>query len=124
MNITIEQVLDIYDELYLAMKGEQINDFENGNIAEIFIFTILPHSPVYSMQRDCGNFDKQNDLLEKKAAESLHSLCYVFSQKHKVEINIKIDINSNNRIDLHEWIKKIRNEEIHFSHRVYIEVIK
>ena len=114
MYISIEQALEIYDELIDAKNG--VHGF-GGTTAEIYVFRLMPYSPCYSMQNEGKSWDEENRMIEKKAAEDFHSLCHIFSKKHKVSINI-------NGIDMHQWISKIRSEEFRFYHRVHVDVLK
>lgn len=114
MYISIEQAMDIYNDLIDAKNGT--HGF-GGSVAEIYVYKIMPYSPSYSMHDVGAIWDENNRLLEKKAAEDFHSLCYIFARKHGVEI--KID-----EVELHEWISKIRTEELRFFHRVHVEVKK
>lgn len=114
MHISIEQALDVYDELHDAVNG--VNGY-GSNVAEIYVFRLLPHSPIYSMGNDEQYWDEENRIMERKAAEEFHSLCYIFAKKHEAEIKI-------NDVSMHEWIQKVRTGEFSFSWRVYVEVNK
>lgn len=114
MYISIEQALEIYDELHHALDG---NNGFGGDVAEIYVFRLMPYSPSYSMHSEGKIWDEENRMLEKKAAEDFHSLCHIFVKKH--EASIQID-----KIDLHEWIEKIRAGEYRFFHRVHVKVSK
>lgn len=114
MYISIEQALDVYDDLIDALNG--VNGF-GGNVAEIYCFRIMPSSPTYSMYNEGKIWDEENRMLEKKTAEDFHSLCHIFAKKHNAKISIDGE-------ELHTWISKIRTEEIRFFHRVHVEVQK
>lgn len=114
MYISIEQALDVYDELVDAKN--RVNGF-GGNVAEIYVFRLMPNSPVYSMSNEGKVWDEDNRLMEKKSAEDFHTLCMIFSKRHEVDIKI-------NDVNLNEWIAKIRTDEFRFYHRVHVEVIK
>lgn len=114
MAISIEQALEIYDELIDAKNG--VNGF-GGEMAEIYVFRLMPFSPVYSMENEGKCWDEENRMMEKKAAEDFHSLCHIFAKKHSVSINI-------NDVDMHQWISKVRSGEFRFYHRVHVEVKK
>ncbi len=114
MYISIEQALDIYDDLIAAKDG---NHGFGGTVAEIYVFRLMPYSPIYNMHPEGKIYDEENRMLEKKAAEDFHTLCYIFSKKHNVEISI-------NDVELHDWINKIRTNELRFYHRVHVEVEK
>lgn len=62
-------------------------------------------------------WDEDNRLLEKHAAEDFHSLCHIFAKKHEVLIEI-------DGVELHEWISKIRKDELRFYWRVHVKVSK
>lgn len=114
MYISIEQAIDIYNDLIDAKNGEHRY---GGHAAEIYVHRMMPHAPNYEMF-DRGNiFDEDNRMLEKKAAEDFHSLCYIFARKHEVSIKIE-------NLDLHEWIAQIRMGNLRFYHRVVVEVLK
>jgi len=112
MYISIEQAIDIYNDLIDAKNGT--HGF-GGNVAEIYVYKLMPYSPTYSMHPEGKIWDDDNRMLEKKAAEDFHSLCYIFSKKHEVSIFI-------DGIDMHKWISKVRSGEIRFYHRVHVEV--
>lgn len=114
MYISIEQAIDLYNDLIDAKNG--VHGF-GGTVAEIYVFKLMPYSPGYNMNHQNNIFDSENRMIEKKAAEDFHSICYIFSKKHKVSINI-------DSVDMHEWISKIRIDEFKFSHRVHVEVKK
>jgi hypothetical protein len=114
MHISIEQAIDVYNDLIDAKNG--VHGF-GGSVAEIYVHRLMPNSPGYNMNPTGGIFDEDNRMLEKKAAEDFHSLCYIFAKKHSVQINI-------NDVDLHEWISMIRKEEARFYWRVHVEVKK
>jgi len=114
MYISIEQALSIYEGLIDSLNGKSFG--EDGNEVEIFVYKLLPHSPTYSMNIDDGAFNEENRMIEKKAAEDFHSLCYIFAKKH--DADIKID-----GIEIHSWISKVRAEEIRFFHKVNVSVI-
>jgi hypothetical protein len=114
MHISIEQAIDVYNDLIDAKNG--VHGF-GGNVAEIYVYRMMPDSPSYSMHNEGKMWDEDNRLLEKKAAEDFHSLCYIFAKKHHVNIEI-------NGVELHEWIQKIRREEDRFYHRVHVKVDK
>lgn len=114
MHISIEQALDVYDDLIDALNG--VHGF-GGNVAEIYCFRIMPNSPTYSMYNEGKVWDEDNRMLERKVAEDFHSLCYIFAKKHQVSVSIDGE-------EINEWIKKIRSGEIRFFHRVHVEVKK
>lgn len=114
MYISIEQAIDVYNDLIDAKNG--VHGF-GGTVAEIYVYRMMPGSPCYDMHDKGSIWDEDNRMLEKKAAEDFHSLCYIFSRKHEVDINI-------NGIGLHKWISKIRMDEERFYHRVHVEVKK
>ena len=105
MYISIEQALGIYDELYEAMN--------DGTINQIFIFELLPGTPMYSAEI----ISEEEKLREKKAAEDFHSICYIFSKNHDADIRI-------NELGIHEWISTIRNESDRFIDRIDVQVLK
>lgn len=114
MYISIEQALNIYDELLLTKEG---NHGFGGTVAEIYVFRLMPNSPSYSMHHEGNMWDEDNRMMEKKAAEDFHTMCHIFSKKHEAKITI-------DEIDIHEWINKVRINEIQFCHRVHVEVKK
>lgn len=114
MYISIEQALDVYDDLIEALNGRH---GYGGNVAEIYTFRIMPNSPTYSMHNEGKMWDSDNRMIEKRAAEDFHSLCYIFAKKHEAVISI-------DGVELNEWISKIRTEEFRFFHRVHVEVKK
>jgi len=114
MYISIEQALNIYDELLDAKNG--INGY-GGTVAEIYVFRVMPYSPFYSMHHEGKTFDEDNRMIEKKAAEDFHTLCYIFAKKHEVSIFV-------NDLELNTWINQVRSGESVFSHRVHVEVKK
>lgn len=114
MYISIEQALDVYDDLIEALHGK--HGF-GGDVAEIYTFRIMPFSPTYSMHNEGKMWDSDNRMIEKRAAEDFHSLCHIFAKKHDASISI-------DDIELNEWINKIRIEEIRFFHRVHVKVLK
>lgn len=98
MFLNIEQVLEIYDDLLLAK--------ENKKPTEIYINKFFSFS---------NNISNEENMREKKLAEDFHSLFHIFSKKHGVSVNI-------NGVDMHQWICKIRSEELRFNCKIYIEV--
>ena len=114
MYISIEQAMDVYNELIDAKNG--VNNF-GGTVAEIYVYKVMPNSPTYDMNITGKYFDEENRMLERKAAEDFHSLCHIFSKKHEVSITI-------DSINIHEWISKVRTGEIRFFYRVHVEVLK
>ena len=96
---SLENIIDIYNDLIDAKNS--------NNPTEILI---------NKLSIDKSNYE-DDFLLEKKAAEDFHSLCYIFSKKHEVSICI-------DGVDMHEWISKIRSEEFRFYHRIIIEIKK
>lgn len=112
MHISIEQAIDVYNDLIDAKNG--VHGF-GGDVAEIYVSRMLPASPTYSMHNEGKMWDEDNRLLEKKAAEDFHSLCYIFAKKHDVNIEI-------NGAELHEWINKVRRDEERFYWRVHVKV--
>jgi hypothetical protein len=114
MYISIEQALSIYEGLIDSLNGESFG--EDGNEVEIFVYKLLPHSPTYSMNNYDDDFDEENRMIEKKAAEDFHSLCYIFTRKHNADI--KID-----EVEMQEWISKVRTGEIRFFHKVNVSII-
>jgi len=114
MFISIEQALDVYGDLIDALNGE--HGF-GGNVAEIYVFRVMPNSPTYSMHNEGKIWDEDNRLMEKRVAEDFHSLCHIFAKKHEASINI-------DGVDMNEWISKIRTGEFRFYHRVHVKVEK
>jgi hypothetical protein len=132
MNISIEQVLDAYDELVEAKNG---TNAYGGNKASISVYKLKPYSapkPTLSIERllnpekfkdkelDENQIKELNEewrMMEKKCAEDFHTLCHLFSKKHKVDIKI-------NNVDLQKWIEGIRAGEFRFWDKVTIEVNK
>jgi len=114
MYISIEQAIDVYNDLIDAK-----NDAHGfgGTVAEIYVYTLMPNSPTYSMKVENNKWDEENRMIEKKAAEDFHSLCHLFTKKHNVSITI-------DGIEMHEWISKVRTGEVRFYHRVHVEVTK
>lgn len=100
MHISIDQTIDIYNELIESKSGKQ---------GVIFTDELMPN-PYRSRYED-------NILTEKKVAEDLHSICYIFSKKHNVSIKI-------NDIELSDWILKIRAEELKFKDKLIIKTTK
>jgi hypothetical protein len=99
MYISIEQAIDVYEDLMLSL---------NKNIAvSIYVYRLLPNMPAYNKE--------DSELAEKKAAEEFHTLCQIFSKKHSVAVHI-------NEFHYNDWISKVRNEEIRFHDRIMIEV--
>lgn len=111
MYISIEQAIDVYNDLIEAKNGT--HGF-GGTVAEIYVYRLMPYSPSYSMHTGKMN-DEDNRMLEKKSAEDFHTLCHIFTKKHEVLIEI-------DGMDIHEWISKVRTGEIIFCHRVHVEV--
>lgn len=109
MYISIEQAMDVYNELIDAKNGE--------HITKISIYMMMPNSLYYSIEQNESNFDVEKLLLEKKLAEDFHSICRIFSKKHHVSIFV-------NEAELEVWIKMVRNDESRFCHTVLIEVKK
>lgn len=100
MHISIDQTIDIYNELIESKSRKQ---------GVVFAYELMPN-PYKSRYED-------DILTEKKVAEDLHSICYIFSKKHNVSIKI-------NNIELDEWILKIRSEELKFKDKLIIKTTK
>lgn len=114
MYISIEQAIDVYDDLFQAMNGT--HGF-GGNEAEIYVFRLLPSNPGYERGVESPLFGIDNKLSEKKAAEEFHTLCHIFATKHNSDIKI-------NNLQYNDWISKIRIEEIRFHDRIIVRVEK
>ena len=110
MYISIEQAIDVYEELIEALHGT--NGF-GGDTAEIYVFRLLPNNPGYDS--NSSYFEEEKKMVEKKAAEQFHTLCHIFSKKHNVDILI-------GGINYNDWISKIRTEELMFRHRIHVTV--
>lgn len=100
MHISINHTIDIYNELIESKNGKQ---------GIVYAYELMSN-PYKSRYED-------DILTEKKVAEDLHSICYIFSKKHNVEIKI-------NDIDLDDWILKIRSEELKFKDKLIIKTTK
>jgi hypothetical protein len=100
MHISIDQTIDIYNELIESKNGKQ---------GVVFAYELMPN-PYKSRYED-------DILTEKKVAEDLHSICYIFSKKHNVSIKI-------NDVELSDWILKIRAEELRFKDNLIIKTTK
>lgn len=112
MYISVEQALEVYDELILAKEGQ--GSFSE-NETEIYSSRLMPHSYPKIKVMPSGDIVYDSKLEEQNAAEDLHTLCGLFEQKHSVKITI-----DNKNID--EWIKTIRSGLNHFNTRVKIKV--
>lgn len=100
MQISLEQVIDIYNELI---------DGKHGHIFYLYADDIKFKYPT-------SIFD-DIDLINKRTAEELYSVCYIFSEKHNVSIKI-------NNIDLNQWISKVRSGELEFEGKLEIKTKK
>jgi hypothetical protein len=110
MYISIEQAIDIYNDLIDAKNGK--HGF-GGDVAEIYVYRLLPCQPGYP---NVPAFLQEDVLLmEKKAAEQFHSICYIFSKKHSVDILI-------DNVQFNDWISKVRTGEFRFTHKVHVKV--
>jgi hypothetical protein len=114
MYISVEQALEVYDELILAKEGD---GSVSENETEIYAYRLLPHAYPKIKVTPSGDIIYDNKLEEQNAAEDLHTLCGLFEQKHSVKITI-----DNKNID--DWIKTIRSGLNQFNTRVRIKVDK
>ncbi len=112
MYISIEQAIDLYNDLIDAKND---NTPFGENEMEIYVYKLMPYAPMYSINNTGAEFDDDNRMAEKKAAEDFHSICYIFNKKHNVEILI-------DEMDIHKWISKIRNDESRFFQKVRVIV--
>jgi hypothetical protein len=114
MYISVEQALEVYDELILAKEG---NGSLSENETEIFATRLMPHTYPKIKVTPSGDITYDNKIEEQNAAEDLHTLCGLFEQKHFVKITI-----DNKTVD--DWIKTIRSGINQFNTRVKIKVEK
>ena len=112
MYISIEQAIDLYNDLIDA-KNDNTSFGENE--IEIYVYKLMPYTPMYSIDNTGAKWDEENRMTEKKAAEDFHSICHIFNKKHNVEILI-------NEMDIHVWISSIRNGESRFFQKVRVIV--
>ena len=110
MNISIDQALNIWYELELAFQGK--NSF-GGDMAEIYCYTLMPHSPAYARNPQSEMFA---DTMEKLYRDAKNSLCGVinkFIEKHKCLITI-------DGTYFTEW----EEGNYDFSHRCHVKIEK
>lgn len=99
MYINIEQVIDIYNDLI------DVKHCANG-VNEILVTHLVKRS---------GQSEEEKIFTQKKIAEDYHSICHIFSKKHSIKIFI-------DGFELHEWISKIRNEELKFENTIVMRM--
>jgi hypothetical protein len=107
-NISMNQVLSIWSELWQAYYGK--NGF-GGDTAEIYAYRLMPYSPSLHMTGE--TFKESNDELRINAVNSLVTLCNKFAKDN--DCTIKIDNLPSDR-----WISVIGRE---FDHRCHVKVI-
>jgi len=104
-NISIAQALGFWSELWKAYYGE--NGY-GGNTAEIYAYTLMPHSP--TLEKD--GFEEIKREAGLQAAKSLHALLVKFQEQEKCKIRI------NGKL-LGEWFTRRP-----FLYRCHIKVIR
>ena len=59
MYISIEQAIDVYNDLIDAK-----NDAHGfgGTVAEIYVYTLMPNSPTYSMKVENNKWDEEREI--------------------------------------------------------------
>lgn len=115
MYISVEQALEVYDELINAKEGKGSS---GENVSEIYACRLLPKDSVAIVKvTPSGNITYDNSANEQKAAEDLHTLCMLFEDKYHVKIKID-DANIN------DWIRSVRRGISFFNTRVKIKVEK
>lgn len=72
INLSINQLLDVWNELVRAYYGENAY---GGNVAEIYAFRLMPSSPLAEQ----GDYGAQSDRAAR-AAESLAAVMRKFSE--------------------------------------------
>jgi hypothetical protein len=116
MNISIEQALKLYDELFRAYS--KTNGF-GGNEAEIYTYTLLPNSPAYHNWAKT----KPGDLfytdiieMEHKAARSLIEIIEIFKSRNPCSVIIDEE-------PYDAWLEEVIANRNRFCHRVHVRVI-
>lgn len=80
-NISINQALDVWSDLWQAYYGK--NGF-GSNTAEIYAYKIMPNSPKFSMNIN----SPENKKLGLLAAKSLYQLLFKFRHENDCKIEI------------------------------------
>lgn len=107
INVTPIQIMALWEQLMQCMYKD--NSF-GTTVAEIYIYTMMPHSPIVAMNHT-SKLAKE-DYAE--ANQNLYKLCKIFEERNAVEVRFA----SGETIDL-----LIQTPEDPFTHRVHLEVM-
>lgn len=110
MFISVDQALNLWHELELAYREE--NRY-GGDTAEIYAYTLMPHSPAWARNPDSAIFRED---FERLYVNAKGSLCYIigkFMEKYKCGVTID-DAN------FALWA----TSSVVFSHRCHIQIKK
>jgi hypothetical protein len=112
LNITMMQALELWTQLENARHG--VNSY-GGHTAEIYIYTVLPYTPALqdknqSLEGTGFSAERLREVYDQ-ANESLYQLLTLFSNRHKVPIEVEDE-------PLGPWLKTAR-----YVHRVHVHVM-
>lgn len=114
MNISISQALSIYQDLIDAKNGKA----SHGNIAEIYVYKLMPSNPMYASNWANPPQSFLADYIEDEL-NALNSLLSIISEFLKYNKDCEIKIN-----DMPLKVAKLHYENANerFSHRIHLSV--
>lgn len=78
------QIMELWEELADAANG--VNGY-GGDVAEIYIYRFMRHSPSVALDRVRGTMSCHEDYREANAL--LHTLCRIFEERRQVRIEMQ-----------------------------------
>jgi hypothetical protein len=105
-NISMNQALSIWDDLWLAYSGK--HPF-GGDTAEIYAYRLMPYSPLATL--GIGDLSAKEFANACHARKSLATLLWKFEVEH--DCGIEVD-----GLDISIW-----HTTAEFSHRCHVKVI-
>lgn len=105
--VSTSQVVDLWEQLMQCLYDD--NKY-GGRVAEIYIYTMMPHSPAVCMN-PTSTWAKEEYF---EACQRLHALCVAFAERFEVVVQFE----GGESIDY-----LIADPLDPFTHRVHLEVV-
>lgn len=101
------QAIDLFEEMMRCLYGD--NKF-GGDVAEIYIFRLMPHSPCANLNQD-GTMSESGLDAYRDACRRLHALCTLFAERNDAFVSFEDGTS----------IDALLDQEPH-THRVHLRV--
>lgn len=111
-SVSVNQLLDVWTQLEKAYY--EVSTYKS-TVAEIYAFSVMPHSMTYQVH----GFQNETDKFNSDALASIVDICYLFKERHA---DAKFEFESLGSLD--EVLEMLTAGPIEVGHRFHIQVTK